>query len=92
MDNYKKKVVSVRNAIFNENTVWDGKPIAHSDDDIKELEEAIVYIEISESKAKEMEDIHLVENVKVDKPTFTITCQVDHEDEDLDENLEESEE
>ncbi len=65
--------------------------MAYSDDDIKELDEAIVHIKIPESEAKKMEDIQLVEDVEVDKPTPTITRQADHEDEDLDKNLEESE-
>lgn len=87
----KKKVVSVKDVIFDEDTVWDRKPIAYSDDDIKELDEAIVHIEIPKLEAKKIEDIQLVEDVKVDKPTPTITRQANHEDEDLDENLEESE-
>ena len=43
--------------IFNKNTEWDRKPIIYSDDNIKELDKAIVYIEIPKSKAKKMEDI-----------------------------------
>ena len=77
--------------IFDEDTVWDGKPIAYSDDDIKDLDKAIVHIEIPESETKEMEDIQLVKDVEVDQPTPTVTCQADYEDEDLDENLKESE-
>ena len=55
------------------------------------MDEVIVHIEISESETKEMEDIMLVEDAKVDKPTPTVTHQADHEDENLDENLEQSE-
>ena len=88
----KKKVVSVRDVIFDEDTIWDGKPIPYSDDDIKELDEAIVHIEIPESEALEMEDIQLVEDSEVDETTTTITRQADHEDENLDVNPEESEE
>ena len=84
----KKKVVSLQDVIFKEDIVWDGKPIAYSDDDIKELDKAIVYIEIPKSKAKEMEDIQLVKDVKVDELISIVTRQVDHEDEDLDENFE----
>ena len=87
----KKKVVSVWDVIFDKDTVWDGKPIAYSDDDIKELDKVIIHIEILESEAKEMEDIQLVEDAKIDKPTPTITRQADHEDEDFDENFEKSE-
>ena len=69
----KKKVIFIRDVIFDEDTVWDRKPIAYSNDDIKELDEAIVHIKIPESEAKEMKDIQLVNNVKVDKPTPIIT-------------------
>ena len=79
MDTYKKKVVSVRDIIFDKNIVWNRKPILYFDDDIKELDKAIVYIEIPKSKTKKMDDIQLVEDVKVDKPTPIITYQVDHE-------------
>ena len=67
-------------------------PTLYSDDDIKELDETIVHIEISESEAIKMEDIQLVEDSAVDEATPTITRQADHEDEDLDVNPEESEE
>ena len=77
--------------IFDKDTIWDEKPIVYSDNDIKELDEAIVYIEISKSETKKIEDIQLIENAKVDKPTPTVTRQTDHEDKDLDENLEELE-
>ena len=77
--------------IFNENTIWDRKPIAYSDDDIKELDEVIVHIEISKLKVEEMKDIQLVEDIKADESTPIITRQADHEDENLDKNLEESE-
>ena len=77
--------------IFDKDIVWDGKSIAYSNDDIKELDEAIVHIEISESEAKEIEDIHLVKDAKVDKLTPKVTRQADYKNEDLDENLEVSE-
>lgn len=53
----KKKVVSIRNIIFDKNTVLDRKPIFYFDNNIKELDKAIIYIEISEFNAKEIEDI-----------------------------------
>ena len=62
----------------------------YSDDNIKELDEAIVYIKIPESEAKEIEDIQLVNDAKVNKPIPIVTRQVDYEDEDLNENLEDS--
>ena len=84
-------MVSVRDVIFDEYNIWNGKPIPYSDNDIKELDEAIVHIEIPESEALEMEDIQLVEDSEVDETTSTITRQADHEDEDLDVNPEDSE-
>lgn len=70
----KKKVVSIRDIIFDEDTIWDKKLIAYSDDDIKESDKAIVLtIEIPESEAKEIEDIQLVKNAIVDESTPTIT-------------------
>ena len=86
----KKKVVSIRDVIFDEDTLWDEKPIAYFDDDIKELDKAIDHIEIPESGAKEIEDIQLVEDVEVDQPISIVTRQADHEDENLNENREES--
>ena len=77
--------------IFDKDIVWDGKSIAYSNNDIKELDKAIVYIEIPESEAKKIEDIQLVKNAKLDKPTPTVIRQADHEDEDFNENFEESE-
>lgn len=70
----KKKVVSIRDIIFDEDTIWDKKLIAYSDDDIKESDKAIVLtIEIPESEAKEIEDIQLVKNAIVDESTPTIS-------------------
>ena len=76
--------------IFDEDTVWDGKPIAYSDDDIKELDKAIVHIEIPELEAKEIKDIQLIEDAEVDEPTLKVMYQANHKDKDLDDNLEES--
>ncbi len=82
----KKKVVSVRDIIFCKDIVWDRKPIAYSDNDIKGLDEAIIHIEIPESEAKKMEDIQLIKDVEVHEPIPTITRQADHKDENLDKN------
>ena len=87
----KKKVVSVRDVIFDEDTIWDGKPIPYTSDNIKELDNAIVRIEIPESEVLEMEDIQLIKDFEVNEITPTITCQADYEYEDLDMNPEESE-
>lgn len=50
----EKKVVSVRDMIIKKDIVWDEKSILYFDDNIKELDETIVYIEIHESKAEEI--------------------------------------
>ena len=63
----KKKVISVKNVIFYEDTIWDKKPISYTSDDIKELDDAIIYIEIHESEALEIEDIQLIEDFEVDE-------------------------
>ena len=76
--------------VFDKDTMWARKPIPYTNDYIKELDDAIVHIEIFESKALEMEDIQLVENFEVNKTIPTITRQADYEQEDLDMNLEES--
>ena len=43
--------------IFDEDKVWDRKSITYSDDDIRILDKANVYIEKPESESKRMEDI-----------------------------------
>ena len=85
-------MVSIRDVIFDKDNIWDGKPIPYFDNDIKELDKAIVHIKIPESKALEIKDIQLVENSEVDETTSTIIRQADHEDEDQNVNFEESEE
>ena len=64
--------------------------MVYTADDIKELDDAIVHIEILESEALEIEDIQLVQDFEIDEITPIITCQADHEDEDHNMNLEES--
>ena len=59
--------------IFDKDTVWNRKPIAYFDDDTKELDKAIVHIEIPELEAKEIEYIQFIKDAKVDKPTLTVT-------------------
>ncbi len=51
--------------IFDKDIVWDRKPIAYYDDNIKKLNKAIVYIEIYESEAKKIVEFLFVEDVKV---------------------------
>ena len=43
---HKKRVVSVRDVIFNEDEVWDGMPLQRTDDKIKEMDEAIQVIQL----------------------------------------------
>ena len=76
---HKKKVVSVRDVIFNEEEVWDGKPIQRTPDEIKEMDEAIEVIQLPESEIMETEDIQLGED-----PEPLISHQADHEMDDLD--------
>ena len=76
---HKKRVVSVRDVIFNEDEVWDGMPLQRTAEEIKELDEAIQVIELPQ--ADELEDIQLSEDLEVESK---ITRQTDHEEEDLD--------
>ena len=77
--------------IFVKDIVQDGKLIAYSDYNIKKQDETIVYIEIPKSKRKERKDLQMVKDVKVDESIPTITCHVDYENEDLDQNFKELE-
>ena len=76
---HKKKVISVRDVIFDEDEVWDGKPIQYTAVDIKELDEAIQIIE--EPQSDELEDVQLGEDIEIESP---ITRQTDYEAENLD--------
>lgn len=76
--------------IFDEDKVWDRKSITYSDDDIRILDKANVYIEKPESESKRMEDIQFDKNTEIDKAALIVTRQADHKDEKLNENLEES--
>ena len=60
----KKRVVSVRDVIFNEDEVWDGMPLQRTAEEIKELDEAIQVIELPQ--ADELEDIQLSEDLEVE--------------------------
>ena len=80
---HKKKVVSVRDVIFNEQEVWDGKLIQRTPDEIKEMDKTIEVIKIPESEVMEIEDIQLGEDVDVD-PEPLISHQADHEMDNLD--------
>ena len=77
---HKKKVISVRDIIFDEDEYWDGKRIQYSSNDIKELDDAIEVIEVPQSE--EMEDLQLGEDLEIDS-TLSITPQAQHEAENL---------
>lgn len=80
-------MVSVKHVIFDKDTIQDRKLILYSNDDIKKLDKAIVYIGIFELKVLKIKNIQLVENFEIDKTTPTITHQTDQKDEDLDINF-----
>lgn len=58
-------MVSVRDVIFDEDEVWDGKPIKCTPDEIRGLDEAIAVIQVPESEVKETEDIQLGEDLEL---------------------------
>ncbi len=60
----KKRVVSIRDVIFNEDEVGDGMLLQCTADEIKELDEAIQVIELPQTD--ELEDIQLSEDLEVE--------------------------
>lgn len=80
MNIHKKNIVFLQNIIFNKDIVWDGSLIAYFDDDIKQLDEAIVYNKIFKSKLKKSENIHLVKKIKVGKPIPKVIRQANYKD------------
>ena len=74
----KKKVVSVRDVIFDEDEVWDGAPLKLTANDIRELNDAIEIVELPQTD--ELEDIQLNEDLE----ELEITRQTDHDAEELD--------
>lgn len=54
--------------------MYDRKPIFYSNNNIKKLDEVIVYIEISKLKIKEMENIKLLKNKKIQDKILIIIC------------------
>lgn len=87
MDFYKKKIVFIRDIIFNKDIMSDKKLIPYFDDNIKELNKAITHIEIIKLEVLETKNIQLVKNLKVDKTSLIIICQTDYKNKDLDINL-----
>lgn len=82
MGTTKKKVILVRNIIFDKDKTWDGKQIQFFSQDIKKLDKAIKIIKISQEKI--VKKIQLKDNLKL-KSIPTITCQ-DHIAKILEEN------
>ncbi len=78
----KKRVVSVKDVIFNEDEVWNSLTLQRKTDEIKEWNEVIQVIELLQ--AGKLEDIQLGDNLEVESK---ITCQRDHEAEDLDADI-----
>ena len=76
---HKRKVISARDVIFNEDEVWDQKPIRLTPDKIQELDNTVEVVEVLQ--ADEQEDIQLAEDLDFLNP---ITQQTNHEMEDLD--------
>lgn len=76
---YKKKVISVRNVIFNEDEIWDSILFQCIANKIKELNKAIQIIELSQ--IDKLEDIQLSKDLKFKSE---IIYQTDHKAEDLD--------
>lgn len=75
-------MVSVRDVIFNEDKIWDGKPIQRTPDEIKVMDETIEVLQLPES---ETEDVHLGEDMPEDVDVMpSIAHQNDQEAEDLD--------
>lgn len=70
----------MRDIIFDEDEVWDGRRIQYTVEDIKELDNAIEIVEMPQSE--EMLDIRLAEDQGIDS-TASITRQTDHEAETL---------
>ncbi len=78
---HKKRVVSVRDVIFNEDEIWNGVPLQRRADEIKELDEAIQVIELPQSD--KLEDNQLSKDLEVESE---ITHQTDHDAKELNAN------
>ena len=81
---HKRKVISAKDVIFNEDEVWDQKPIRLSPAEIQELDEAVEVVEIPQTD--EQEEIQLTKDSGLDLTNpDPITQQNDHEMENLEE-------
>ena len=79
---HKQKVISARDVIFNEDEVWDQKPVRLSPAEIQELDKAVEVVEVPQ--ADEQEDIQLAKDLDLDLSN-PITQQHNHEMESLEE-------
>ena len=78
---HKRKVISARDVIFNEDEVWDQKPIRFSPDEIQELNDAVEVVEVPQTE--DQEDIQLAKDLEADPNP--ITHQTNHEMDNLEE-------
>ena len=79
---HKKRVISARDVIFNEDEVWDQKPVCLTPDEIQQLDDAVKVVEIPQ--ADEQEEIQLAEDLDL-YLSNSITQQHNHEMESLEE-------
>ena len=75
---HKRKVISARDVNFNEDEVWDQKPIHLTPNEIQELDNAVEVVEVPQ--VEEQEDIQLNKDLDLSNP---ITHQHDHKIENL---------
>ena len=78
---HKKKVISAKDVIFNEDEIWDEKPIRLTPDKIQELDDAVEVVEVQQSDNQE--EIQLGAEDERVQPSDLITQQHDHEMESL---------
>ena len=83
---HKGKVISARDVIFNEDKVWDQRPICLTPNEIQELDNAVEVVEVPQ--ADDQKKIQLAEDQGVD--FLNPDCITDQHDHKL-ENLEEAE-
>lgn len=83
-------MVFEKNVIFDKDIIKNWKSILYFDNNIKDLNKIIVYIEIFKLKAQKMEDIPFVKDFKVDKKILAIIHQSNYKNKNLDINLKKS--
>ena len=88
---HKKKVISVRDVIFNEDEIWNGESIQYTADRIQKMDDVIKIVQVSES---EVEDIQLGEDLGEEvesAPAISYQNDYETEDHDVDVNANEAE-